>query len=325
MTMQPGQLPSGFRARPAVLDDAGAVATVNAASEAARGQGYGMTTEIVRHFWRTLDLATQTLVIETPTGEIVAAADIENQGYVSVSIHGHVHPDFYGLGLGSFIITWGERWAHDHLTHAPPNARVVTRHLIPSSDERATALFDARGYQRTRVSFHMAIDLEESPPEPDWPAGISQTPYRPDLDEREIHEAVEDTFRDVWGRPASSFERFLRNRPDRREQADLWIVARAGRDIAGISLGKAVDSVGWIDNVGVREAWRRQGVGLALLHASFGAFYRRGIERVRLIVDAESSTAAPRLYERAGMSITGSFIDYQKVLREGVDLSDRRG
>jgi GNAT superfamily N-acetyltransferase len=307
-------LPPRYRARPATSDDVEAVAAVIAASEAARGQGIGTTPDVVRHFWSTLDLDSQTLVIEAPTGRIVATADIENQGYVTVSIYGHVHPDCYALGLGSFIVEWGEEWARAHRDLAPPQAEVVTSHLIPSTDEPAQALLIGHGYRRLRATYIMKIDLDAPPPDPVWPAGISQTPYRPDIDEREIHEALEETFLDVWGRPASSFERFLANRPDRRSQADLWIIARDGREIAGISLGKLLDGRGWIDNVGVRRPWRRRGLGLALLHASFSAFYRRGVADVRLSVDSESLTGAPRLYERAGMQVESSSIVFRKEL-----------
>jgi GNAT superfamily N-acetyltransferase len=309
-----GELPHGYRARPATPGDVESVSSVIAACEAEHGQGIGTTPDVVRHFWSTLDLASHTLVIEAPAGEIVAAADIENQGYVSVSIYGHVHPEHRGLGLGSFIVDWGERWARAHRDLAPQDAEVVTRHLIPVTDEAAQALLTGHGYQRLRATYIMKFDLDAPPPDPVWPSGIRQAPYRPGVDEREIHEALEDTFRDVWGRPRSSFERFLGNRPDRASQSDLWIVARDDRTIAGICLGKLLDGRGWIDNVGVRRPWRRRGLGLALLHVSFAAYYRRGVSDVRLGVDSESLTGAPRLYERAGMRIESSSILFQKEL-----------
>ena len=314
-------LPEGYHARPATVEDAPGAARVIAACESASGQDAIMTADVVRHFWQTVDLASQTIVITKPAGEIAATADIDNQGYVSVSVFGHVHPACRGQGLGSFLVDWGERWVRAHIEQAPPDARVVVQHLIPSTDDAARALLGDLGYEPARTTYFMRIELDAEPPEPAWPKGIGPSPYRPDVDEPEIHAAVEDAFRDVWGRPASSFERFLANRPSRRAQADLWLVARSGGEIAGVSIGKLLDKTGVIDNVGVRRRWRGQGLGLALMHASFWAFYRRGITDVRLNVDAESLTGATRLYERAGMHVASKHALYEKVLRDGAGSS----
>ncbi len=92
------------------------------------------------------------------------------------------------------------------------------------------------------------------------------------------------------------------------------MIARSGADIAGVSLGKMVGETGWIDNVGVLRAWRRRGIGLALLRESFRVFYVRGVRDVRLSVDASSLTGAPRLYERAGMVSLSEELLYEKAI-----------
>ncbi len=161
----------------------------------------------------------------------------------------------------------------------------------------------------------MGIELSVPQP-PLWPEGVGRSLFVPDRDEREVYEAIEDAFQDVWGRPRSSFQRFLRNRPSRWDEADLWVIARSGADIAGVSLGKMVGGTGWIDNVGVRREWRQKGIGLALLHESFRAFYARDVHDVRLIVDATSLTGATRLYERAGMDIISEELLFQKEVAD---------
>ena len=50
-------------------------------------------------------------------------------------------------------------------------------------------------------------------------------------------------------------------------------------------------------------AFRSRGLGTALLVHAFGEFQRRGRRRVGLGVDAENTTGAVRLYERAGMHV----------------------
>ena len=53
----------------------------------------------------------------------------------------------------------------------------------------------------------------------------------------------------------------------------------------------------------MRRAWRKQGLGEALLLHSFATFRKRGYTRATLGVDASSPTGATRLYERAGMRV----------------------
>lgn len=67
-----------------------------------------------------------------------------------------------------------------------------------------------------------------------------------------------------------------------------------------------------MDTLGIRRPWRRQGLGLALLHHAYGECWRRGVRVVRLSVDAESPTGAPRLYERAGFRMEKQFARYMK-------------
>jgi len=66
--------------------------------------------------------------------------------------------------------------------------------------------------------------------------------------------------------------------------------------------------------LGVRERWRRRGLGLALLHRVFGEFYSRGERKVGLGVDAQNPTGATRLYERAGMHVHTEDIVFEKEL-----------
>ena len=307
--------PAGFRSRPAAIDDAGAVADVIVASQESYGSDTGTTADVVRYFWSTVNLETQSIIVETPDGEIVATAEIDNHDFRSISVYGQVHPDYRGRGIGSYIVAWAERWMRDRIDHAPADTPVTVQQLISSRNEPARRLLEGAGYAPVRTTLTMGIDLTNQPAPPDWPEGVSRDPFVPDRDEREVYEAVEETFEDVWGRNRNSFQRFLTNRPNRRAEADIWVIARVNDEIVGISLGKVVGETGWIDNVGVRRRWRRRGIGLALLHETFGAYHRRGVRDVRLKVDATSLTGATRLYERAGMSLIEKDVLMQKALR----------
>ena len=200
---------------------------------------------------------------------------------------------------------------------APEGAEVVVRHYVISTNTGARRLLENFGYEAVRGTYVMEIDLEEEPPEPEWPEGVTVRTFGPGRDEGAVFEAVEDAFRDVWGRPRGTFERFVAMTEG--FDPSLWLLATDGGEIAGVVLGKTVAGEGWVD-VGVRRPWRRRGLGLALLRRAFGEYRSRGVRRVELSVDAGSTTGAPRLYGRAGMRPKTSYVVYQKGLPVGEDI-----
>jgi ribosomal protein S18 acetylase RimI-like enzyme len=104
----------------------------------------------------------------------------------------------------------------------------------------------------------------------------------------------------------------------------LWFLAVNGDNIAGIALclseARGRPELGWVSVLGVRPAWRGQGLGLALLKHAFAEFHRRGKRTVGLAVDSESLTGATRLYERAGMHVARDGRSYERVLRAGREI-----
>ena len=74
---------------------------------------------------------------------------------------------------------------------------------------------------------------------------------------------------------------------------------------------------GYVDNLAVRPAWRRRGLGSRSCSEAFAEFARRGVTRVGLGVDAENPTGATRLYERAGMQVDWQDDVYARKLADG--------
>ncbi len=58
----------------------------------------------------------------------------------------------------------------------------------------------------------------------------------------------------------------------------------------------------------------RRGLALALLTLAFGEFRARGLDRVGLGADGESTTGAFELYERAGMHIARQEDTFERTL-----------
>jgi mycothiol synthase len=316
-------LPEGYATRAPERGDAKAVAALISACQIADTGETDMSVERMLDDWHSLDLAEEAVILTAPDGRIAAYADVFNRSFVIVSIYGYVHPDYREVGLGSYLVAWGERWTRDHMLQAQENARVVVQHYINSANEAAQRLLENSGYSPVRGIYVMETTLDEPPTLPRWPADISVRTFVPGRDERAVYEAVEDAFRDLWGRPRNPFERFVRETKNENFDPSLWFLALQGDEIAGLVLRKTLAGEGWIDVVGVRRPWRNRGLGLALLRHAFTEYQRRNIRRVSLSVDAESITGAPRLYGRAGMRVRESYIIHLKELRPGVDLGVR--
>jgi len=316
-------LPEGYATRVPWREDAEAVAALIHASELADNGSSDMSPEELLDDWHSLDLAEDAVVVVAPDGAIAAYADLINRAFVTVSADGDVHPDFRGLGLGAYLVAWGERLTRERMPNAPEDARVVVQHYVNTANEPAQRLLESLGYAPARGVYVMETGLDEAPPHSHWPAGISVRVFVKDQDELATFEAVEDAFRDMWGRPRGTFERFVGKTETESFDPSLWFLATDGAEIAGTTLGKVLAGEGWIDTVGVRRPWRNRGLALALLRHALAEYHRRGVQKVALSVDAESITGAPRLYGRAGMSVSESYTIYLKELRPGIDLGTR--
>lgn len=290
--------------------------------------------EDVRNEWLLpdFDLGSATRLVFTPAGQLVGYVEVwdTDELPVKVWVWGRVHPDFEGHGIGTYLMEWAEARARQALPRVPGGLQVVMDAGTHHAYQAAHELLTGQGMAPIRNFYTMAIDFSGQPPAAEWPAGI-QIRAMQGLDEfAAVLHAIRDSFRDHWGHVEQPFEEeynhwlhLTEHNPD--FDPDLWFLAMAGDEIAGISLcwpkSNQDPEMGWVGTLGVRRPWRKQGLGLALLHHSFGEFYRRGLARAGLGVDAGSLTGATRLYERAGMRPIRQFDMYRKVLRPGKDIS----
>lgn len=319
--------------RPATMDDAEAVTDVlNACSIELIGLPTWETHEFVNDWQNpTVNLQTDSLVVVTTEGRLVAYADVWDQApHVRIYSMGRVHPDFRGNGIGTRLCRWIEERARRSIDLAPEGSRVALMQHLLASDAPADALLRAMGFWVIRYSYQMRLEMQGPPPEPAVPPGIVIRPMIRHQEEPAIVHADRDAFKDHWGYVESPFEDDLKQclhwmENDPLFDPSIWFLAMDGDKVAGLSLcyprTTEDPDMGWVSTLGVRRRWRRQGLGLALLQHSFGEFYRRGRRKVGLGVDASSLTGATRLYERAGMHVHRQFASYEKELRPGVELS----
>jgi GNAT superfamily N-acetyltransferase len=320
--------------RPATMNDLeNAVKLFNLCSNHMIGRNE-VTVSDVRAEWilQDFDLETATRVAVDKSGKLIGYVEVWDIDELPVDIWvwGRVHPDHEGRGIGTTLMKWAEIRARQALGRVPDDIKVAMRSGIFSNYEPGLELFRNRGMRPIRRFYTMAIDLNEQPPAAQWPDGITIRPMSGIDEARKVIAAVDDAFKDHWGYVEQPFEQELERwlhfmNHNEGFDPNLWYLAMDGDEIAGVSLctekSREDPAMAWISTLGVRRPWRRQGLGLALLHHSFGEFYHLGKAQVGLGVDATSLTGATRLYERAGMHPIRQFNTYELVLRPGRDIS----
>ena len=326
-------LPAGFTSRRATMADAVPVTdTLNASAMRQIGHKE-FDAEETNLEWQTpgFDLENSSQVVVSPTGQIVGYMEVWDISEIPVHpwLWGRVHPDFEGLGIGSYLMDWAEAQAHRVITRVPETALVSVRCGCLSSYQPAKTLFAERGMTLIRHFYRMQIDLDQPPQPAQFPPHITIRTLVEQPDLSAIFQAVEDSFSDHWGYVPESKTKVLQRwqhmiETDKDFDPGLWFLAMDGAEIAGISLCfprlPEDESLGWVGQLGVRRPWRRQRLGLALLQHSFVEMHQRGKRRVGLGVDAGSLTGATRLYEKAGMHVARQFDTYDKEIRPGVEL-----
>jgi ribosomal protein S18 acetylase RimI-like enzyme len=140
---------------------------------------------------------------------------------------------------------------------------------------------------------------------------------------KDIHIALNEAFQDHWGHVDQTYEQFLAGTQGSATFApDLSFLVMDGDIIAGVSLNRVLYyenertgiQEGWIGSLGVRRAWRNQGIASALLNASMLAFQKSELSYAGLSVDTENLTGALRLYEKQGFAPVNISYTYMKQI-----------
>jgi mycothiol synthase len=298
-------LPEGFRVRPATVEDAPAINDLVIAVDSAV-QGWSDSTELeILGWWRETDLTGNSWVVERDS---LAAYGVVVPHGESADVDGFVHPSQTGRGLGSWLLRQGE----DRVRELG-FGKVLTWCLGPDADARA--LFERSGFREARRFYRMIVEHDGEPPAAKWPEGLRVSTFQPG-DARAFHAALGEAFAEEWNFVSIPFEQWVENRIEVPEfDPTLWFIVREEDEIAAVLRGQPeLGGAGWVGALGVRPQWRKRGLGLALLHHTFGEFYRRGQPRVGLGVDAQNPTGATRLYERAGMHVAYEAVAFEKEL-----------
>ena len=298
--------------RPAAVEDAAAVAAVcNAEAQALYGEA-DVDAAAVAGWFQLPDIA---MFVAERDGRVVGYADVrsEDDG-ARFPIDVRADPAAGGSDVPGALVDAVEAWSRERA-----RAGAELQAFAAERDERYQSALRERGYALVRHSFTMLIDLPEVVEPPAWPEGLTVRTYDATRDEGEVYACVQESFADHWDFhpwPLETWRGFVASDP--RFDPALWWLVEDGGELAAVSLNawhfSGDPSFGWIGTLGVRRPWRRRGIALALLRHSFRDFAGRGAARVGLGVDAENTTGAVRLYERAGMRPVRRNDSYRRTL-----------
>lgn len=256
----------------------------------------------------------------TPEGEVVGfcdgEVDTENQRAFG---YGFVVPQQRRQEIGKRLLEAADTRLVERMTAEVDNLTdAFIQRYANAANEGANALLRASGYEVTRYFYRMLIDLKDAPDPTPLPPGVVLRNVDAERDVFAVFEADQEAFADHWGFAPLAFEEwkhYLVNDGD--FDPTLWRIAWDGDQIAGLCISRVIHVPGdlaWVRHLAVRRPWRKHGLGLALLTDMFAILKQRGLASAGLGVDADNTTNAVGLYQRAGMHVAVKYVNYRKPL-----------
>lgn len=317
-------LPQGLIVRPATMDDIDSVCDLLHDYDLLQSGKIEYTREDVRNIFSSpgVNLEHDTRLVLSQQGQFVGSLFLNASRSARFFVLLRLRPDYGDPRPGDFLLALAQQWARQRMAQAEPGVRVAMECRVPATDLAALERFERTGFHQVRRHWRMEVELKEEPVSPAWPEHIELRPFVPERDGYAVYRAIETAFEDHWRHVPHTFEQWQHWSVERADfDPSLWFIAWEGDRVAGSLLGVHAGQWGWINTLGVLRAWRRRGLGMALLRHAFGEFYHRGLSRAGLSVDSQNLTGAVRLYHRAGMHQACETITYEKELRAGAEWS----
>ena len=292
-------------------------------------------TELVRALWRAEgDEGDPTLVRQhalphrptstatggwsrTRTGRLVACGCVRPRHPHRLRTLGGVLPDHRGRGIGTELRDRIEERAREQAQDAPEGEEVWLGADVGAGNEGAKRFFEQRGYELLRHFWEMGIDLDEEPPEPEWPDGIRLEHARRGVDERAVHAASDEAFADHWDHHPTPYDEWARWMVESDNyDPSLWLLAWDGDEIAGYL---ALRPRSRTKAGSASSASGARGGGAASPPRSC----TRASARSATVASPSRSSAWTRptrparrkLYESVGMRVLNEFLAYRLIVR----------
>jgi mycothiol synthase len=216
------------------------------------------------------------------------------------SVEVYVLPKSRRRGIGSRLLEPAEAAVEGELIV------VTTRRDEPT----APPFLAAHGYTAAYETWVMQVDLGDELARTTVPDGMTVRTFRPEEAEavKELLDLAYSEEPDFSNRPFEEWKSFMLGDPS--FEAESWFVVEApDGSLAAAALNWRE---GFVKDLVVHPAFRRRGLGAALLQHTFRHFAAGGLDRVTLKTDSRNTSQAWRLYESMGMRTIRTLDDWQK-------------
>lgn len=323
--------------RPATLDDIPHVVAISRAHDVyVRGVSTYDEAEAREELTEpNFDVEASVRLAFAPDGTCVGIGIVYDQLIqVRPNLWGFVLPEYRSRGLGSALLGWQIDRARTNLTRIPEDAKLTIQGWVVSHDESGAQLFRDHGFTTQRAGYTMKIDFTpgQCPPAPEWPEGAQVVSLAEHGDFEMFVRGWYESFRDHRGWMERKWEDVMARwthmvaHDHRHNPAHWWAVLIDG-ELAAVALCNAEgydrEDYAYVMVLGTLRGFRKRGLAMGLLRHAFNAFYDLGKGGVTLGVDGTSLTGAVRLYEAAGMHISERRDTYERVERDGIELTNQ--
>jgi ribosomal protein S18 acetylase RimI-like enzyme len=242
----------------------------------------------------------------------------EEDGTWVYFIGGWVLPEWRGQGIGSAMLHWGEALSRQLAAMEHPHERFEFAANASGTEQDAAALLHHEGYFVGFTTLVLRYDISTTlPPKPLLPEGFELRPVLPEHYPQIIHSIIESYLHEFPGnRFRSKYDRvayFTAELQKPRYDPKLWYVAWDGDDVAGQVFLVIENGEVEVSQVSIRPAWRRRGLGRALLVRALQDMRARGEDKIWLDTYAEYPTRAVDLYRSLGFYVSKVFPRYRKT------------
>jgi len=256
-------------------------------------------------------------VAESPAGKIIGIGTMRFE-----------HPDGTGLGVHDILPEVSQTEVGAQLIQAtdarlrakwsgrlPPGGSIKVERDIYDFEDEKKGVLEAEGYQQVSSTHYMHMNLAKQIEKPILPGDTEFRCFAPE-NARALYELFQDVFRDEHGRSYANWRDHY-HLDETFFEPTWWPVAWQGNELVGVSICYAdmheePRKTVWIDNIGVRIDFRRQGIGLGLLHQSLVNFQERGYTKA--IARPDGNDPFVSVLERIGFTIDKTRLWYEKAL-----------
>ncbi len=293
-------LPEGLSSRALLMSDARAVYQLTAAQELVdTGEVSVDEADIVADWQRpSFDVGDSTM-------GVFAADRLVGYAEVTMADRGAaaVHPEFRGVGIGSWLARWMQERARDRGSD-------VIGMPVPQGSA-GDRLLESLGYRVRWTSWVLRLPEGAEIPSRSLPDGYDVREAA-EADYRSCWNVLEDAFLEWSVRDREPFEDFLAEVPKRPgfEPWNLRIVTDAEQVIVAAAVNVISGDEGrrdcFVERLATRADQRGRGLAQALLVDSFATARAHGVAGAALSTD--SRTGALGLYEKVGMRVASTWL-----------------